>query len=160
LGNSPNKRTIAPFIVIGLYTLSDIIVIIVLAITDSRYNATPDLITRVLLPLLLIPIIGFIAVMVQRIRKKKEEKWHQTENDDLLVDDEAVEEVRKEIKLVLEPEVFQGDLESQTCSLCNKAVKEGHIILTCPRCSSLFHHDHLLNWLKDNPLCPVCDEDL
>lgn len=155
-----NRKSAGSLIAFGLYTLSDLIVIIVISATDTRYNATADLVTRVLLPLLLVPLIGFCAIIIQRIKSKREEKWHQTEHDDLIEDVENKEDQKESIKIVLEPVVFQGDRESQKCSLCNNVVKEGHIILICPRCAALFHHDHLLDWLKDNPLCPVCDEDL
>ena len=160
MGRSPDWKSIAPLIVFGLMMISEIIVIIVLSITDTRYNATTDLVTRVFLPLLLVPLLGFSGIIIQRIKRKREEKWHQTEHDDLIQETNIEKDTEEVIKLVLEPVVFQGDLENQVCSLCKKDVKEGHVVLICPRCASLFHHDHLLDWLKDNPLCPVCDEDL
>lgn len=160
MGNLTKGRSFAAIAVFGLYTLADIIIIIVVTITDSGYDSSIDIITRILLPLLIIPFLGFSVIIGQRIKRKKQEKWHQTEYDDLLEDDVKESSSKEIIKLVLEPVVFQGDLENQICSLCNKAVKEGHVILICPKCASLFHHDHLFDWLKDNPLCPVCNEDL
>ncbi len=105
--------------------ISEIIVIIVLSITDTRYNATTDLVTRVFLPLLLVPLLGFSGIIVQRIKRKREEKWHQTEYDDLIQDTINEKDTKEPIKLVLEPVVFQGDLEYQVCSLCKNEVKEG-----------------------------------
>ncbi|NPE07395.1 MAG: hypothetical protein GNW80_03850 [Asgard group archaeon] len=84
-------------------------------------------------------------------------KKHKIEQDVLIEKDVVQKESKAEIKLILEPIVFQGDLENQIYSLCNKTVKEGHVILICPKCTSLFHHNHLLDWLKDNPVCPVCN---
>lgn len=160
MGNTTKGRTFAAIVVFGLYILADIIIIIIFTVTDSGYDPSIDIITRVLLPLLIIPVLGFLVLIGQRIKRRRQKKWHQTEYDDLLEDDVKESSSKKEIKLVLEPVVFQGDLENQVCSLCNKTVKEGHVILICPKCASLFHHDHLLDWLKDNPLCPVCNEDL
>lgn len=114
---------------------------------------------RYLLPLLIVPFLGFAGIIIYRILKKQE-KRHQIEQVVLKEMNVVQNEAKEEIKLVLEPIIFQGDLENQVCSLCNKNVKEGHVILICPRCAALFHHDHLLDWLKDNPLCPVCHEDI
>jgi len=114
----------------------------------------------VLFPLLSIPVIGFIGIMIQRIKTRRQEKRHKSDYEYLLENEEKREESKEIIQIVLEPRVFHGDLENQMCSICSMAVKDGQIILTCPECSSLFQHNHLLNWFKDNLLCPICDEDL
>lgn len=160
MGNSTSRKSLAPIIVFGLYTLADIITIIILAITYRHSGGAGELVIRYLLPLLIVPFLGFTGIIIYRTLKKKQEKRHQTEQDVLMKMDVAEKESKEEIKLVFKPIVFQGDRENQICSLCNKAVKEGHVILICPKCASLFHYDHLLDWLTDNPLCPVCHEDL
>ncbi len=156
------SRSIAIVLVI-LMCISIIAVVILLIIIFStdRVNSDPLILSlRIIGPFTFVALSGLFVIIAQSVKKRREERYHQTEYDDLIQDVEESEKPKKSIKLVLEPKVFRGDREKQTCEICRKPIKEGHIVIECPRCASLFHHDHILDWLRKNPLCPVCKEDL
>jgi len=71
------RKSLAPIIVFGLFTLADIITIIVLAITYRHSGGIGDLIIRYLLPILFVPFLGFTGIIIYRILKKKQEKSYQ-----------------------------------------------------------------------------------
>ncbi|HUT82995.1 MAG TPA: hypothetical protein VMZ29_17495 [Candidatus Bathyarchaeia archaeon] len=83
----------------------------------------------------------------------------QSQNRYLVKDEPVVNNETKDIKKILNPIPFTGDKEVQYCQLCNKLIKEGHIIITCPVCNAIFHYDHLFDWLRDNTHCPICKTD-
>lgn len=105
------------------------------------------------------PQIVFASLIILRFNKHRQDKWLKTEYDELFKDEDREQELSEEFKLVLEPVVFQGTLENQIRSLYNNDNKERQVVLICSKCTSHFHNNHLLDWLKDNPLCPVYHED-
>ena len=106
MGNSTTRKSLAPIIVFGLYTLADIITIIILAITYRHSGGVRDLVIRYLLPLLIVPFLGFTGIIIYRTLKKKQEKRRQTKQDVLIKMDVVQKEPKKEIKLVFEPIIF------------------------------------------------------
>jgi hypothetical protein len=55
---------------------------------------------------------------------------------------------------------YSGSLDRKTCSICKLELREGQAVLQCPHCSSLFHAEHLAEWLFINPECPICQSPL
>lgn len=62
----------------------------------------------------------------------------------------------KQIKLM----EFSGDFGKKVCMICKLELRLEQKILQCPICLSLFHHDHLVSWLKNNQTCPVCGQQV
>lgn len=59
----------------------------------------------------------------------------------------------------LTPTVFEGVLEEgEICMICKIRLRKDKEILQCPLCGSLFHKEHLLEWLIEKDSCPVCKE--
>ena len=54
---------------------------------------------------------------------------------------------------------YRGEIEGKVCAICKLTFRENDIILSCPNCQSLFHENHLLEWLEINDRCPVCEKD-
>lgn len=48
--------------------------------------------------------------------------------------------------------------ENTICQICKLTIKKNTEIVTCSSCSSFFHKNHLIQWLKTNSYCPVCKE--
>jgi hypothetical protein len=46
------------------------------------------------------------------------------------------------------------------CMICKLPFKEGQSVSRCPMCKSLFHANHLFEWLKVKGQCPVCRQSL
>jgi uncharacterized CHY-type Zn-finger protein len=46
------------------------------------------------------------------------------------------------------------------CMICKLPFKPQQEIARCPMCQSLFHRDHIFEWLKVKGKCPVCQQQL
>lgn len=78
---------------------------------------------------------------------------------------EAVERAKRrkkdrieEIELI--PIRYEGGIEDEFCMICKLKFSKGQEILQCPLCLSLYHRDHLLQWLTEKKKCPVCREPM
>jgi hypothetical protein len=49
---------------------------------------------------------------------------------------------------------------NEICMVCKLFLKEKDKILQCPVCESLYHRDHLLEWITVKKKCPVCSQVL
>lgn len=56
--------------------------------------------------------------------------------------------------------LFQGEFTDRVCAICKLPFQEEDYILACPNCESLYHGEHLIEWLVSNGKCPVCGEQL
>ncbi|TET27314.1 MAG: hypothetical protein E3J70_12170 [Candidatus Heimdallarchaeota archaeon] len=45
-----------------------------------------------------------------------------------------------------------------TCLICKLEIRQNQATKQCPNCDSLFHKNHLLNWLEEHNNCPVCSQ--
>jgi predicted amidophosphoribosyltransferase len=50
--------------------------------------------------------------------------------------------------------------EIQVCPISRNKFKIGDDFAQCPKCSTIFHYHHLINWLQNNNRCPNCQEQL
>ena len=55
---------------------------------------------------------------------------------------------------------YTGPLEEGICMVCKLFLQPGNDILQCPVCESLYHEDHLLEWISKKKKCPVCTQVL
>ncbi len=46
--------------------------------------------------------------------------------------------------------------KAEVCMICKLPFKADQSIARCPMCHSLFHNDHIFEWLKVKGKCPVC----
>jgi len=53
-----------------------------------------------------------------------------------------------------------SEKKPQVCMICKLPIKEHHKVLRCPMCQSIFHDDHIFEWLKVKGKCPVCMQNL
>lgn len=60
--------------------------------------------------------------------------------------------------MILELE-YKGETEGKVCPIYKLYFSDNQKILYCPNCESLFHEEHLLEWLSKNNDCPVCERD-
>ncbi len=55
---------------------------------------------------------------------------------------------------------FDKLLNNDVCMVCKLYLNETDEILQCPVCESLYHKDHLLDWIRTKNSCPVCAQQL
>jgi len=46
------------------------------------------------------------------------------------------------------------------CMICKLHIRSTQTVSRCPMCFSLFHADHIFEWLKVKGKCPVCLQNL
>ena len=46
------------------------------------------------------------------------------------------------------------------CMICKLPFKPNREVARCPMCQSLFHREHIFEWLKVKGKCPVCQQAL
>ncbi|MHA1967961.1 MAG: hypothetical protein ACW964_09180 [Candidatus Hodarchaeales archaeon] len=44
------------------------------------------------------------------------------------------------------------------CIICRHTINRSESSVSCPNCNNLFHHSHLLEWLKVFGHCPICHQ--
>jgi len=54
---------------------------------------------------------------------------------------------------------YIGEIEGKVCAICKLTFRANDTILACPQCESLFHKEHLIEWLSIDNECPVCERD-
>ncbi|MHA1213248.1 MAG: RING finger domain-containing protein, partial [Candidatus Heimdallarchaeota archaeon] len=79
----------------------------------------------------------------------------------------SIEEIKHDVshkedeKLdVLIVDVYQGEIGSNICPICKLPFQKTDSMLQCKNCLSIFHTEHLKQWLKDHSDCPVCETKL
>lgn len=48
----------------------------------------------------------------------------------------------------------------EVCMICKLALKSDKPVSQCPMCQSMFHIDHIIEWLNLKGKCPVCQQNL
>ena len=46
------------------------------------------------------------------------------------------------------------------CKICNSYVETGSEVAVCQHCENIYHENHLRTWLRLNPKCPMCKEEI
>ncbi len=52
--------------------------------------------------------------------------------------------------------IYDEKILSERCGICKLTFNQGQLAVFCPQCETLFHKDHLKNWLQTTKHCPVC----
>lgn len=111
--------------------------------------------------LAIIALIISMLFMRKMIRKRRKNK-----------DREIQEELQKEFTkwnlknesekvVILEGLVYEGEIPKDAkCAVCKLSIKKNKDILHCPNCKTLFHKDHLIDWLEQKNNCPICKKPL
>ncbi|MBY9000611.1 MAG: hypothetical protein KGD64_06840 [Candidatus Heimdallarchaeota archaeon] len=60
----------------------------------------------------------------------------------------------------LRRECWQCKKEIPRCMICNNTVEKEATISVCPHCENIYHVDHLKTWIRFNPKCPVCHNEI
>ncbi len=140
MGDRKSRSIAIVLVILMCISIIAFITLLIITFSTDRVNSVPLILSlRIIGPFAFVALSGLFAIIVQRIKKRREERYYQTEYDDLIQDVVESEKPEEIFKLVIEPKVFLGDREKHTCEICRKPIKEGHIVIECPRCASLFH---------------------
>lgn len=60
-----------------------------------------------------------------------------------------------ELKTSLIP--YTGEKSGKVCMICKLEIRKGQKIMQCKECLSVFHKEHIEEWLETNKDCPVCN---
>ncbi|MBD3190829.1 MAG: hypothetical protein GF308_09310 [Candidatus Heimdallarchaeota archaeon] len=98
-------------------------------------------------------------------RKRETSTWKVSPEEFVRRVEEAVERAKRrkkdqEVDIELVPTQFEGDIKDEFCMICKLNFSKSQEILQCPLCLSLYHQDHLLQWLTEQKKCPVCREPM
>ena len=52
--------------------------------------------------------------------------------------------------------LYNGKIMTEICQICKLELRKNQKICQCPGCESLFHKEHLEEWLETESECPVC----
>ncbi|NHK30545.1 MAG: hypothetical protein FK730_04295 [Asgard group archaeon] len=50
--------------------------------------------------------------------------------------------------------------EINKCPICDLKIRKKQVIDRCKKCNTLFHYEHLKQWLKNHSDCPVCQKEI
>ena len=91
-------------------------------------------------------------------RKRAEESYKERVQEALNIALGKQKEVTpNEIVTAIESTSFAKD---DFCMVCKLSFKNMDKILQCPVCESLYHKEHLLDWIRIHKNCPVCTQKL
>ncbi len=55
---------------------------------------------------------------------------------------------------------YYGDDKNKKCSICKLELRKRQQKVQCNKCLSIFHKEHLEDWLENKDSCPVCNENI
>ncbi|MHA1556054.1 MAG: RING finger domain-containing protein [Candidatus Heimdallarchaeota archaeon] len=50
--------------------------------------------------------------------------------------------------------------KAAVCMICKLSLKADQAATQCPMCQSMFHRNHIVEWLRVKGKCPVCQQNL
>lgn len=62
----------------------------------------------------------------------------------------------KVIVISLDSLIYDEEILHERCGVCKLTFITNQVVVFCPNCENLFHKEHLSEWLKQKPYCPVC----
>jgi hypothetical protein len=82
------------------------------------------------------------------------------ESDEAIID--ATVQTKQELMQSQEMQlnVYAGDLTKKKCQICKISFDKSDLATRCPKCFSFYHIDHLIKWLMEHNVCPVCGTKL
>jgi hypothetical protein len=133
--------------------------------------------------IILLAIIGLLILVPSFIsqKAKKNKKWEQ-KIDELALDEEKPKEAKESFALAkfqsgltkairisgkeldlkkldwrkTKALLYEGEITEEKCAICKLAIEVEEYVMQCPECQSLYHGEHLVEWLIEQGTCPVC----
>ena len=62
--------------------------------------------------------------------------------------------------ITLKTEISGDENKDKLCLICKLPIRKGQAFSICPYCESVFHKEHLSDWLVIADDCPVCNAKL
>ena len=62
----------------------------------------------------------------------------------------------EEIEISLGSLIYDEEILDERCGVCKLTFNQGQVVIFCPHCETLYHKDHLTNWLQTSNHCPIC----
>lgn len=160
-----------------------IITVVLFVLSDNINIANFAFLVNIMLffTLFVLGVIIFVTIKIRKIKKEeeiKEAEKREMDSDErlenLLEDvDQFINESRRERiglttrksksalkKTRLNIDNYKGKIKNQKCSICKLELRKKQKIIQCTECLSLFHQEHLEEWLKNESACSVCNEKI
>lgn len=108
-------------------------------------------------------VVFFLIIWILNIRKNREKKEgnYFTSNRK---QDRLQPIIKKTPSRISIPQIrlsydllFKDKKEDIECGICKLEIRENQTAYQCPNCKTVFHAEHILNWLLKEPNCPICD---
>lgn len=82
-----------------------------------------------------------------------------------IIEDKRLDKIKKCFfcnNLIKEDEFKCSSCEKEIphCSVCKRKIYANQSIQKCPKCNSLAHKSHIIEWLKTIGSCPICKEHI
>ena len=145
-------------------------VLYILIFTDlgQRYADYFGALAFVLMNFMAFPIILLFQAISQKIKKilkrtpqKKKQKTQREIELEKLISKIMLKEEAEYQQIHYQQIMNQGNkLKEEKCAICKLNIKPLETIVQCPDCLSLFHKEHLDDWLEKTKKCPVCSTKL
>ncbi|NHK30233.1 MAG: E3 ubiquitin protein ligase [Asgard group archaeon] len=91
-------------------------------------------------------VIEFLIILIFIIRRQR-----QLKNQKMFF----IETIDEKLTLKKSDEIGYDE----QCKICKINLEPNQDIVNCPKCDSIFHLEHLQNWLKVKFHCPICQYD-
>ena len=108
----------------------------------------------IVIPTILLIFIGFL---VYRVKTSKKKQPNQTESNNNQSDSLSYR-IGSSSVFNIDLIAYSGELIQDNCSICKLQLREDQKLSHCPYCNSLFHEEHMEEWMKYNQDCPVCNQ--
>ena len=113
--------------------------------------------------------VGVISVKISTKSKSVRKGTHRhsssrtSQTTYLQPDLRAKKKYSKKSKVIissLKTEISDDECTGEFCSICKLLIRKDQEISICPYCESIFHKEHLSDWLELADDCPVCNRKL
>ncbi|NHJ46999.1 MAG: hypothetical protein FK733_04345 [Asgard group archaeon] len=102
-----------------------------------------------IIDLIILLTCGFIINQIIRER---------IEDEELAIQGDTTISTKKHKSMSLN--VYKGKLINKKCQICKLDFEKSDVATQCPKCATLYHLDHLIQWLMEHKECPVCGAKL
>ncbi|MFW9923241.1 MAG: hypothetical protein ACFFDW_08155 [Candidatus Thorarchaeota archaeon] len=155
---SQNKSTMLFIMAGALLFFSGLMTLMILLMSDWRITEMGIFV----IVFIGAPAIGIlIGAIVVTIKQKKDPKSTNIESvkSESLITQKISRTSGVDLKK-LRDLFYEGNILEKKCQICKILFKQNEHVLQCPYCETLFHVDHLLDWLIEHENCPVCNREI
>ena len=171
LKDDKKRRQLIIGIIIAIYVI--IFVFVFLAFLDVI--VIDDLITNIILYIAIgLALVGLSIWGIIYLRAKQKEKLKKEQKAAVKMQNKGPTRLQSstptsvpirtqkssQSKINIDTLLYTGSTSGQICGICKLSFREDQAVCTCPYCESLFHKNHLEEWLVDYNDCPVCNRNL